>query len=133
MVGGRAVQLRDSHGRREAQARGPAGAGEELEDDVTDESTMSLEKFEEKRKRGKWGANQHWLRDLAPLTPTEFPVGEKGPQVAQSSIRSSWRGAQGRDGSPTPLSEEMGGDLRTSAIDGKVWVVWYPPADSNGA
>jgi|TARA_Y100000310_G_scaffold343719_1_gene452708 hypothetical protein len=87
---------------------------------------MDLKEFEAKRNmrgQGGTGVNTLFVRNLLPLTPTLVPLRGRKPEVARSSIMGAWAGSP----NVTPPKTIMGGKLRTSVIDGEVWIVWYPP------
>lgn len=87
---------------------------------------LTLEEFEKRRatKEPHKGRAAQFLLALKPLTPTIFEMDKSKPaNYWQSTLSIQWRGVQGS----VAVAPVMGGGaIRTSLIDGELYVVWYP-------
>lgn len=97
---------------------------------ATKKQEMSLEEFERQRYGGGTGVVQKWLRGLEPLTPTCYSDEGRSNKTTASGLHTAWRGNGAT--STVAIVDEKGGTLRTSTINGALWVVWYPE-DQNGS
>lgn len=88
---------------------------------------LTLEEFETRRggrgdRKPHHGKAAKFLLTLEPLTPTVFEGNASTPQFNASALIIQWAGY----GHSVPVQPIRGGDIRTSIIDDKLYVVWYP-------